>query len=184
MKPVTLYSIKGHTGAHLLEKLQEIHPDPTNDTPETVARVCLVGAQEPFFVPVADLTPYTLDNTYTGDDVTVQLAQTAATVYNLDPWRVQRAADLNRNPYNVQIARKDENGQKIAQPSYKKMIVKGSKGGWYITTRGTCTCKDHANGHTCKHRIAAWMRRESIARPLATAARVTVAEYIKTYLEG
>lgn len=176
-KPVQLYTVKGHTGAHLLEKLQEIHPytdDRMNDA-ETVARVLLVGAVDPFFVPVEDLAPFTLDNKYQGGDITIILAQEAATVYNQDPRRVQRAADLNRNTYAVQVAHKDENGQKITRPNWKTAIVKGSKGGWYVITRGNCTCEDHKKGNTCKHRIAVWMRRESIARPAAAARRVDVA---------
>ena len=116
-KPVQLYSIKGHTGAHLLEKLQEIHPDPIDDTPQTVARVLLVGAIDPFFVPVEDLAPFTLENKYDGEDLTTTLAQEAITIYGQDPKRVQRAADLNRNTYAVQQARKDANGEKITAPS-------------------------------------------------------------------
>lgn len=185
-KPVQLYSIKGHTGAHLLEKLQEIHPytDPQriNDA-ETVARVLLVGAVDPFFVPVEDLAPFTLENKYDGEDLTTTLAQEAITIYGQDPKRVQRAADLNRDSYAVQQARKDANGEKITAPNWKTAIVKG-QAGWYVVTRGTCTCKDAEKGYTCKHRIAVWMRRESIARPLAAARRVSVAQIIAEVLEA
>jgi hypothetical protein len=109
----------------------------------------------------------------TGDPITL-LAQEAATVYNLDPKRVQRAAELARNPFAIQNARRDENDKQIT-PSLRVQCVKGSKG-WYVVRPNFCTCPDHQRGNTCKHRIAAWIHREAITRPIAQARHITPAE--------
>lgn len=176
MKPITtpLYSIKGQTGAHVLSKIQEAHHDPTNDTPTPYARVFLLGASgEGQTVPAADLRPFTLDNKYTGADTITALAQEAAILYGADPARIQRGADIARNPYRVQQARRDFMGEQI-KPNLKTIIVQSDSGnGWYIVTKGTCQCKDRAP--ICKHRIAAWIYREAITRPLAQARRTTPA---------
>ena len=176
----TLYTIKDLKGAHYVEEYRPIYPNASDTPSHYVAVVRLVGAIEHFVVNPDDLTPFTLADRATFDDWVINLAQEAATLYNLDPQRVQRAAEIVRSSRTaVQMAKRDEFGEPIAQPSYKKMIVKGSKSGWYVVTRGSCTCKDHANGHTCKHRIAAWMKKESIARPIAAVRRTSV----KTILE-
>jgi len=176
----TLYTVKDLKGAHYDEEYRPIYPDASDTPSHYVAVVRLVGAIEHFDANPDDLTPFTLADRATFDDWIINLAQEAATLYNLDPQRVQRAAEIVRSSRTaVQMAKRDEFGEPIAQPSYKKMIVKGSKSGWYVVTRGSCTCKDHANGHTCKHRIAAWMKKESIARPIAAVRRTSV----KTILE-
>lgn len=174
-----LYTVKNYPGAHTATP-REIHP--ADATAYTVARVHLVGARLGFDVPYEDVTPYELTAPATFEDVIITLAQEAATIYNLDPKRVQRAADLARNKYNIQPAKRDENGETIPNPSYKKVCVKGSKG-WYVVAQGSCTCDDHKRGNTCKHRIAAWMQREAIARPLAAARRVTVKEILAEVLQ-
>ena len=176
----TLYTVKDLKGAHYVEEYRPIYPNASDTPSHYVAVVRLVGAIEHFDANPDDLTPFTLADRATFDDWVINLAQEAATLYNLDPQRVQRAAEIVRSSRTaVQMAKRDEFGEPIAQPSYKKMIVKGSKSGWYVVTRGSCTCKDHANGHTCKHRIAVWMKKESIARPIAAVRRTSV----KTILE-
>jgi len=169
-----LYSVKNHPGAHAATP-REIHP--AEGPAYTVTRVHLVGAMLGFDVPNEDVTPYELTAPAVFGDLIVTLAQEAATIYNLDPKRVQKAADLARNKYNIQPAKRDENGETIPHPSYKKVCVKGSKG-WYVVTQGSCTCEDNKRGNVCKHRIAAWMQRETIARPLAAARRVSVKEIL------
>lgn len=171
-----LYTIKDHTGAYYLIKLHDRHPNPDTDETETRALVQLVGADENATnIPAADLAPYTMDNTYTGADLITILAQESVTIYGAEAKRVHRAAQLARNPYMIQPARRDENGEPVARASYKILAVKSSRDGWYVVHHGKCTCKDHQKGNVCKHRIAAWMRRESIARPLAAARRVETA---------
>ena len=163
MSPTPLYSVKGYKGAHVVLS--------TRDTEAgIIADVQLVGAPLPFSAPAADLTPFShADSMSQGDPITL-LAQEAATVYSLDPKRTQRAADLVRNPTNVQQARRNEIDEPI-KPSLLMLIVKGSSG-WYIVRPNFCQCPDNARGNTCKHRIAGWMHRESIIRPLAAARRV------------
>ena len=165
-----LYTVKNHTGAHTAEP-REIHP--ADQPMYSVTRVHLVGADLGFDVPNEDVTPYELTAPAIFGDMIVALAQEAATIYNLDPKRIQKAAELARNKYNIQPAKRDANGEIIPNPSYKKVCVKGSKG-WYVVTQGSCTCEDHRRGNTCKHRIAAWIQRETIARPLAAARKVSV----------
>ena len=173
----TLYTIKDLKGAHYVEEYRPIYPNASDTPSHYVAVVRLVGAIAHFVVNPDDLTPFTLADRATFDDWVVNLAQEAATLYNLDPQRVQRAAEIVRSSRTaVQMAKRDEFGEPIAQPSYKKMIVKGSKSGWYVVTRGSCTCKDHANGHTCKHRIAAWIKKESIIRPIAALGHKSIIE--------
>jgi hypothetical protein len=120
------------------------------------------------------MEPFTQAQALAAGDPITMLAQEAATVYGQDPKRVQRAADLVRTPGNVQNARRDEFDEPI-KPSLKVLCVKGSKG-WYVVRAGFCQCPDNAKGHTCKHRIAAWIHRESIVRPLAQARRVEPAQ--------
>lgn len=175
MKPITtpLYSITGQTGAYYLSRMQEAHHDPKDDTPTPYALVYLIGGTESTTVPAADLRPFTLDNKYTGADTITALAQEAVILYGADPKRVQRGADIARNPHKVQQARRDYMDMPI-KPTLKTIIVKSESGkGWYIVTKGTCQCKDPAP--ICKHRIAAWIYREAITRPLAQARRTTPA---------
>lgn len=176
MKPITtpLYSVKGQTGAHVLSKLQDAHHNPTSDTPTTYAQIYLIGSDNAgLTVPINDLAPFTLNNKYNGDDLITALAQEAVILYSADPARVQRGADIARNPYKVQQARRDFADQPIT-PTLKTIIVQSESGrGWYIVEKGTCQCKDTAP--ICKHRIAAWIYRECITRPIAKARRTTPA---------
>lgn len=165
----TLYTVKDHEGAHLLLDAREING-------ETVAEMQLIGALLPFDVKGADLEPFQMSNAMkTGDPIGL-LAQEAVTIYGADPKRVQKAADLARQKAAVQQAHRDENGEQI-KPSLRVLAVKGSSG-WYVVKNGTCTCKDNEQGNICKHRIAAWMHREAIARPLAAARRTTPAKIL------
>lgn len=164
-----LYSVLNHRGAHLMLATRETEAG-------TVADMQLIGALESFTVPILDAVIFAqVEAMSSGDQITL-LAQEAVTVYGLEPGRVQRAAELARDPYAVQNARRNEHGEQI-KPSLKVQCVKGSKG-WYTVRPGSCTCPDHAKGNTCKHRIAAWMRRESITRPLAEARKMTPAEVL------
>ncbi len=96
----------------------------------------------------------------------------------VDPARLVRAVDiLQSNRWNVQLAHRDENDQPI-KPSYAVLIVRGSHG-WYVVREKSCTCPDSRAGHICKHRIAAWLYRESIIRPLAEAGLKTGAQLKK-----
>ena len=141
----------------------------------TLAEMLLIGAILPYSAPMAEFTPYTLTtlNPQQYDSITL-LAQEAATIYNQDPARVQKAAILARTKSAVQNARYDFLGNPI-KPTLKNMIVKGAAG-WYNVSPKSCTCPDHAKGNTCKHRIAAWMHKESIIRPLAQVTRKTTAQ--------
>ena len=165
-KPV-LYSVKGYKGAHVLTDLRE-----TNQG--TTATVQLIGAISPFNATLSDLTPFTMADKFEGDPIT-QLAQEAATIYGQDPQRIQKAAALARTKGEVQPANRDYMGEQIKNPSMKTLIVKG-RAGWYIVERGNCQCPDNKKGNTCKHRIAAWMYREMIARPIAQARKTTTAK--------
>lgn len=173
-----LVGIKGKKGAHFLDGIREVEitTEPgTAPAVQKIADVQYIGAPLPYSVPAEDIHPFTMEDREETGHTVAHLAQEAVTVYGLDPARVQRAAEIVLSSRTaVQIAKRDENGNPITNPNYKKLAVVGSKGGWYVVTRGACTCKDHANGHTCKHRIAAWMKKESIARPLAAARRVAV----------
>lgn len=169
-----LYTIKSHPGAHILHHVRDTESG-------TIADVQLVGAPLPFSVPVSDVADYQPATAApyqaaTPGDI-IALAQEALTVYALDPGRIARAADLARDPYKVQQAKRDVFGGPI-KPTLNNLIVKASKNGWYMVTRGSCTCKDHTRGNVCKHRIAAWMHRESIIRPLAQARRTTTARIL------
>lgn len=165
----TLYSVNGYKGAHVVLATRDTETGSVSD-------VQLIGAPLPYSVPTAELKPFEHSEAMSQGDQITLLAQEAVTVYSLDPKRVQRATQLARDPYAVQNARRDENGEQIA-PSLKVQCVKGSKG-WYVVRAGKCTCPDHAKNNTCKHRIAAWMRRESIARPLAAARHMSPAQII------
>lgn len=167
-KPV-LYSVKGHSGAHYMTDIRDTDQG-------TTVTIQLIGADLPFCANMADLTLYTLEK-FEGDLITT-LAQEAATIYGADPERVQKAATLARTPYAIQNAQRDFLDNPI-KPSIKSLIVKSSKGGWYIVERGQCQCPDNQKGNTCKHRIAAWMHREAIARPLAQARRTTTAKILQ-----
>lgn len=181
-----LYSVKGFSGAHFMHGMRECE---ITETPgaepikKIFAKVQLIGSLLPFDVPFEDLSMFDLSNKYQGEDITISLAQEAATIYNQEAKRVQKAAELNRDTFAVQIAKRDKFGDPIHYPTWKTAIVKGSDGGWYVISKGECTCQDHKRGNTCKHRIAVWMRRESIARPLAAARRVPVAQIISEVLE-
>ena len=172
-----LYSVKGYKGAHLLLNVREIGiegtPQGETNAPAIIADVQLIGSPTSFSAVYTDLQPFQMSEAMKEGETITLLAQEAVMIYGLEAKRVQRAADLARNPYNVQQAKRDELGETI-KPSLNKLIVKGSKG-WYIVTRGWCQCPDNTRGNTCKHRIAAWMHRESIVRPLAQARRVAPA---------
>lgn len=168
-----LYSVKGHTGAHILLDKRECQVTEGNIVAMRMfADVQLVGALSPFSVPADEITPYSIEP-FQSTDIINTLAHEAVTIYNLDPLRVQRASVLARDPYKVQPAKRDEHGETITNPSWKTIIVKATGDGWYVVKNSNCQCVDNKNGNTCKHRIAAWMRRESIARPLAQARKTT-----------
>ena len=167
-----LYSVKGYKGAHVLRGVRV-----TAEFGET-ADLQLIGASLPFSVPCSDVQTYTQAEAMTEGDAVTLLAQEAVLFYGQDPARVQRAADLARKPYAVQNAQRDEAGEGIPRPSLSVMCVKGQSSGWYVVRPGSCTCPDHKNGNTCKHRIAAWMHRELIIRPLAKARRTTPAQIL------
>lgn len=173
MSPKPLISLIDMKGAFILEGTRETQSG-------TVAEVHLIGALLGYCVPAANVRPFqmsdAIDPKESGNDPITMLAQEAVTVYSLDPGRVQRAADLMRQPRAVQMAHHNENDEQIT-PSLKNIIVKGSKG-WYLTRRDFCQCPDHKNGYTCKHRIAAWMLRESTVRPLAVARNRKPAEIL------
>lgn len=162
MKDKTIYTVREYKGAHMLIDMRDTDAG-------TICEVMLIGALNSFSAQMADLTPYQLADALTEGDPITLLAQEAATIFNAEPMRVQKAANLCRNPYAVQNARFDFLGEPI-KPTLKALIVKGSHG-WYNVSLKACTCKDHAQGNICKHRIAAWMHREAIIRPLAKATR-------------
>lgn len=162
MKDKTIYTVKGYKGAHILIDMRDTDSG-------TICEVMLIGALTSFSAPMTDLTPYQLADALTEGDPITLLAQEAATIFNAEPMRVQKAANLCRDPYAVQNARFDFMGEKI-KPTLKNLIVKGAHG-WYNVSLKACTCKDHTQGNICKHRIAAWMHREAIIRPLVIAAR-------------
>lgn len=179
-----LYAIKDRTGAHLARNLTE-GENPT-------AEILLLGEPEAHTIGVQKITHWErvymasveyyqpqnkFENPIAPYPTIASLAQEAATIYNLDPMRVQRAAEIvNKSRYNVQNAQRDENGVTIDSPSLKTLIVKSESGrGWYVVTQGACTCEDHKRGNTCKHRIAAWMHREMITRAHAVARHTTPA---------
>lgn len=163
----TLYTVKGYQGAFILHDVR--------DTAEfgRVADVQLIGAVLPFSVPEADISPFTMSAAIkepTGD-MLKNLAQEAATVYNLEPGRVMKAAELARQVSAIQQARRDERNEQI-KPSLKVLIVRG-RAGWYVVRTGSCTCPDSRRGNVCKHRIAAWMYREAIVRPMVQVSKKT-----------
>ena len=172
-KDATLYTVKDQQGAHMLIDMRETATG-------TICEVMLIGAISSFAAQMADLTPYQLSNAMTEGDPITLLAQEAATIFNADPARVQKAANLARDPYAVQNARYDYLGNPI-KPTLKALIVKGSAG-WYNVSLKSCTCPDHAKGNICKHRIAAWMHREAIIKPLAKARNNRAA--VLAQLEG
>ena len=130
----------------------------------------MIGASLPFSVPLSDVHAFTqADAMPEGDSITM-LAQEAVISFGADPARVNRAAELARNPYTVQQAAKDEQGETITK-SLNVFAVKGSSG-WYVVRPGACTCEDHKRGHVCKHRLAAWMYRENIVRSIAQVRKV------------
>lgn len=166
MKDKTIYTVKGYKGAHMLIDMRDTDSG-------TICEVMLIGALTSFSTQMTDLTPYQLADALTEGDPITLLAQEAATIFNAEPMRVQKAANLSRDPYAVQNARFDFLGNPI-KPTLKNLIVKGSAG-WYNVSLKACTCPDHSKGNTCKHRVAAWMHRELIVRPLAKARRVAPA---------
>ena len=98
-----------------------------------------------------------------------QLRREAITKYHIPGPLVDQAIALNQNPYDVQQARKDENGHPIYKPSLSTLIVRGQHG-WYVVRSKSCSCETHDG--ICVHRIAAWIHREIIIRPLAEARGV------------
>ncbi len=87
---------------------------------------------------------------------------------SIDPARLERALEIVKaSNWNVQPARRDENEQPIA-PSLEVLIVHG-RHGWYVVRRHSCTCPDSRSGHVCKHRLAAWLYREIVTRPIKEA---------------
>ena len=172
--PATLYTVKDLQGAHMLIDMRDTDSG-------TIAEVMLIGAINSFSVQMANLTPFQLSNAMTEGDPITLLAQEAVTIYNAEPKRTQKAAQLARTPYAVQNARFDFLGNAI-KPTLKNLIVKGAAG-WYNVSLKACTCPDHTKGNTCKHRIAAWIHREAIIRPLAKARR-TAPAVVLAELEG
>jgi hypothetical protein len=90
----------------------------------------------------------------------LSLALELSTRWGLDEPRTIRALNLVAgNGQNVKRAKKNEVGQRI-DPSDSLWIVRSSNGGgWYYVKpeEKSCTCKDHQNGHVCKHRRAVWL---------------------------
>jgi hypothetical protein len=169
--PPTLYSVKGYKGAHILIDMRDTDGG-------IIADVQLIGASSPFSASPANLAPFQMSEALTQGDLITVLAQESAVIYGADPPRIQKATELARTPYAIQNAQRDYMGEKIKSPSMKTLIVKG-RAGWYIVEKGNCQCPDNKKGNTCKHRIAAWMHREAIARPLAQARRTTPAKILQ-----
>jgi hypothetical protein len=162
-----LYAVAGYTGAHTAT-MREIHADPATDKPtRLIARVHLIGAIDPFEIELTDLRPFNpATDQYRDGSLYTTLAQEAAVIYGLDPARIHRAIEIINTTGAIMPAKYDEQGNAIPKPSYALMYVRATNGrGFYLVTKGTCTCPDHKNGHTCKHRIAAWMMREAQDNP-------------------
>ena len=98
-----------------------------------------------------------------------QLRREAIMKYRIPGPLVDQAIALNWTAYDVQQAQKDENGQPIRRPSLATLIVRGQHG-WYVVRNKSCSCDTHDG--ICVHRIAAWIHREIIIRPLAEARGV------------
>lgn len=179
------YQVQGRQGAHLARSLKLL------EGVETI-EVLLIGEPESHQygydqvnhwerIPAAQVTAYTPAAAYPVPQypTTISLAQEAVTVYGLDPQRVQRAAEIIHRRFAIVNAQRDEHGITISRPSIKVLAVESDRrNGWYVVRAGSCTCKDNEQGNTCKHRIAAWMYRESITRPLAAARRTTTARIL------
>jgi hypothetical protein len=179
-KPLPLYAVKDHPGAHILRGMRETVPVPSGPTVD-IADVLLVGAQLPFSVPRQDVTAYKPENAFPCDDSIAALAQEAVTVYGADPERTIKAALMlyaDNNKYTVALAQYDEDGVKITPSHTCYRVQSSNRKGWYIVRPGKCTCKDSQMMNVCKHRIAAWMQRERTLRPYATARRVIVAQLV------
>lgn len=164
-----LYSVEGTKGAWCFVDCYQSSPIPPA-MPEDVAIMQLIGTSGTLHVPAAIVKSYTQADAMTEGDPIALLAQEAVILFGADPARVIRAAELARNPYTVQQAAKDEQGNPIAK-SLNVFAVKGSSG-WYVVRPGACTCEDHKRGHVCKHRLAAWMHRENIVRSIAQVRKV------------
>ena len=178
MKDKNLYSVKGEGrgGACILVDVRDCQLV-TGET-VTIADVQKIGAELPFSVRIEELELFTLEKAFPRHEATIfALAQEAVTIYNLDPFRVQKAAQLAHEVNGILPSKFDEMGGRL-NPSFKVLCVRTAKG-WYIVRRGSCTCKDHEQWHICKHRIAAWIYREVIARPHAIARRKTTAEILQ-----
>jgi len=176
---LTLYTLPNHPGAHIINSMRDVS-DTDPAATYTVADVQLIGAPLAFTAPLSDLRIFTPAASLPNDDsqdIITRLAQEAITVYGLDLQRIIKAAELARGRNNILPARRDYMDQPIKNASLKLLCVRGSKG-WYLVTRGSCTCPDN-RGHVCKHRIAAWIYRETIARPLAKARRTTTAKILQ-----
>lgn len=173
-----IYQVTGTTGAYHAHNLR------TTQAGREIVDVLLVGAGKMASgegwqtVAAADVAPWR-DSAYIEPiapyPTVTSLAQEAVTRYNLEPERVQRAAEMDFR-FNIRPAQYDEDGVTIRHPHEGIMMVRSSSDrGVYIVRPGVCTCPDHANGNVCKHRIAAWIYRELITRSL-NAARQTGAE--------
>ena len=103
-----------------------------------------------------------------------ELKREAVNALHQDPAMVEAALDILDTSANVQNANADENGQRI-NPSLAVLIVRGEHG-WVVVRPGSCTCGSKT---ICAHRIAAWIHRESVIRPLAQAANKNRASILK-----
>ena len=110
-----------------------------------------------------------------------ELADEAIQKFHLDPARTERALLILAN-HNVVMARIDEMGQDIT-PTRDAYAVKSPKTPsssdvWHIVrpSRKSCTCRDHAAGNICKHRIAVYLYTELPRRQFAQAAQLQKAE--------
>jgi len=111
-----LYSVTGYEGAHVLLSVR------ATETGE-IADVQFIGAPLPFSTPRENVRPYTQAAAVPGASATIEaLAQEAVTVYELEPLRVQRAAELFRGMMSVQMARRNFLGESIT-PSLKIIMV-------------------------------------------------------------
>ena len=95
------------------------------------------------------------------------LAEEAIEKWKIDPKRVQRALGIlldNKPGTMVMLAKRDELDQPISSAE-NVWIVRGSKGWYFVRPENhTCTCRDHHNGHICKHRLAVYLDTQQIQR--------------------
>lgn len=101
-----------------------------------------------------------------------QLATEAVQKFKLDPARVIKAIDIAQTRGMIYNA-KCKTGE---------FDVRSTDGrSWYHVAAKSCTCKDSAKGHICKHRIAVWLYTQATARPHAEARRVPVAQIMREF---